>query len=312
MWGLVGQMKLPFLAIDQKLRVALIKRIVVISKRQKSFRKQALIAILQSLGRGMQVNWYLLPDDLREALLKSSKNLLSHTVQSANNDSHSELVANELDDSNHIDVNSARLAGNIAAALGRLKFRWDDEESKSFVKETLLRKLPADNSTMMKSGQAVATTLNGLARMVKSCTALDQETCDMLNQAVVINVPDMHPAENANALWSLAMMRATLFATNQNICDSAASESLCKSTAKNLVLMTNYELVWSLWSLAQLRTPFEDLPKSLQESILQAISSKVAELSRQELGLTLWSLGMTLIFCFFLLIVGRLLYSCHY
>ena len=289
-WGL-GQMGVYYPTMPISLRTSLED---ALGREHMQLRKQALVAILQGLGKGFNETtapWYSLPQGLRRAMVDNIRRL-SPTLRDA---------------SSVLSVGHSVLVGNILLALGHLKVSWLDDEIADLLNTHLLPHLlqsngssgpiyddggdAADRDRGRYASQSATAAVNGVARM---SSALEWTDIPLMVRTFVLDMISRHvgsmttPSELSTLLWSLAKL-----GMKKLLLPPETKQQLLLPLMELAGQMTGHELVWCIWSLGRMDLLYADLPAELQKELISSCmeSRAIESMSGEEFGLMLWSLA---------------------
>ena len=305
-WGL-GQMGMHYSGMPIGLRTSLED---ALTRDDMQLRKQALVAILQALGKGFNETatttpWYSLPMGLRRVMVDNIRRL-SPTLR---DDASPGLLS----------VGHSVLVGNIVLALGHLRVSWRDDEITDLLSTHLLPHLLRSNDLSSDpmndededdddddadedaadrdrrrrryASQSAAAAVNGVARMSSATEWADTPllvrtfVLDMIHR----HVGSMTPSELSTLMWSLAKLGLK----KHHLLSMDTMQQLLLPLTELASRMTGHELVWSIWSMGRLDLLYVDLSAELQKELISSCmeSRAIESMSGEEFGLMLWSLA---------------------
>ena len=289
-WGL-GQMGVHYPTMPVSLRTSLEE---ALGREHMQLRKQALVAILQGLGKGFNETtapWYSLPQGLRRVMVDNIRRL-SPSLRDA---------------SPVLSVGHSVLVGNILLALGHLRVSWLDDEIADLLSTHLLPHLlqsngssgpmdddgddAADRDRRRYASQSATAAVNGVARM---SSALEWTDIPLMVRTFVLDMISRHvgsmttPSELSTLLWSLAKL-----GMKKIVLPPETKQQLLSPLMELAGQMTGHELVWCIWSLGRMDLLYADLPAELQKKLISSCmeSRAIESMSLEEFGLMLWSLA---------------------
>jgi hypothetical protein len=289
-WGL-GQMGVHYPSMPIGLRTSLEDALG--REEHMQLRKQALVAILQGLGKGFNETtapWYSLPRGLRRVMVDNIRRL-SPTLRDAS--------------SPGLSVGHSVLVGNILLALGHLRVSWLDDEIADLLSTHLLPHLLQesngssghddddgdDRDRRRYASQSATAAVNGVARM---SSALEWTGIPLMVRTFVLDMIYRHvgsmttPSELSTLLWSLAKL-----GMKKHLLSPDTKQKLLLPLMELAGRMTGHELVWCIWSLGRMDLLYADLPAELQKELISSCmeSRAIESMSGEEFGLMLWSLA---------------------